>query len=494
MYLGIDLGTSEVKVLLLASDGRVVGTAGSPFTVSRPHQRWSEQNPADWWQGTRAALFALRDRYPEQFAQIRGIGLSGQMHGAVLLDNEDRVLRPAILWNDMRAVEECEELLRRAPDLHRIAGNLAMPGFTAPKLLWVARHEPEIFRQTACVLLPKDYLRLQLTGDKVSDPSDAAGTLWLDVAQRDWSDTLLAACDLNRSHMPRLAEGSAPSGMLRPELARELGLREPVVVAAGGGDNATSAIGIGATQPGDGFVSLGTSGVLCVIGNSFRPNPESAVHAFCHAIPDRWHQMSVVLSAASCLRWVCKLTSTDEPTLLAEVEKLPDDALATAPLFLPYLSGERTPHNDPYSQGVFFGMTHATDRALLGYAVLEGVTLALTDGLDALRAAGTEVHALSLLGGGARSNYWAQLLADSLNTTTRKHGGGETGAALGAARLGWLAAGGDPAKVLTKPPVEIEFTPNARRHAMLRERLASYRALYRHVKPMFAPAPEADAA
>ncbi|MEM5382125.1 xylulokinase [Paraburkholderia phymatum] len=493
MYLGIDLGTSEVKVLLLASDGRVIGTAGSPFTVSRPHQRWSEQNPSDWWQGTRTALFALRDRYPEEFAQIRGIGLSGQMHGAVLLDNEDRVLRPAILWNDMRAVEECDELYRRAPDLHRIAGNLAMPGFTAPKLLWVARHEPEIFRQTACVLLPKDYLRLQLTGDKVSDPSDAAGTLWLDVAQRDWSDTLLAACDLNRSHMPRLAEGSAPSGMLRPELARELGLREPVVVAAGGGDNATSAIGIGATQPGDGFVSLGTSGVLCVIGNSFRPNPESAVHAFCHAIPDRWHQMSVVLSAASCLRWVCKLTSTDEPTLLAEVEKLPDDALATAPLFLPYLSGERTPHNDPYSQGVFFGMTHATDRALLGYAVLEGVTLALTDGLDALRAAGTEVSALSLLGGGARSNYWAQLLADSLNTATRKHGGGETGAALGAARLGWLAAGGDPSTVLTKPPVEIEFTPNARRHAVLRERLASYRALYRHVKPMFAPARDANA-
>jgi xylulokinase len=282
--------------------------------------------------------------------------------------------------------------------------------------------------------------------------------------------------------------------MLRPELARELGLREPVVVAAGGGDNATSAIGIGATQPGDGFVSLGTSGVLCVIGNSFRPNPESAVHAFCHAIPDRWHQMSVVLSAASCLRWVCKLTSTDEPTLLSEVGKLPDDALATAPLFLPYLSGERTPHNDPYSQGVFFGMTHATDRALLGYAVLEGVTLALTDGLDALRAAGTEVSALSLLGGGARSDYWAQLLADSLNTTTRKHGGGETGAALGAARLGWLAAGGDPAKVLTKPPIESEFTPNPQRHALLRERLASYRALYRHVKPLFAPARAASAA
>ncbi|GAB2903331.1 xylulokinase [Paraburkholderia jirisanensis] len=488
MYLGIDLGTSEVKVLLLASDGRVIGTAGSPFTVSRPHPRWSEQNPEDWWKGTREALFALRERHPDEFAQIRGIGLSGQMHGAVLLDAQDRVLRPAILWNDMRSVDECAELTERAPELHRIAGNLAMPGFTAPKLLWVARHEPEIFRQTACVLLPKDYLRLQLTGGKVSDPSDAAGTLWLDVAQRDWSDSLLAACNLTRAHMPSLAEGSAPSGMLLPALAHELGLREPVVVAAGGGDNATSAIGIGATQPGDGFVSLGTSGVLCVIGDSFRPNPESAVHAFCHAIPDRWHQMSVVLSAASCLRWACKLTGTNETSLLPEIEALPEDALTNAPIFLPYLSGERTPHNDPYAQGVFFGMTHATDRALLGYAVLEGVTLALTDGLDALKAAGTEANALSLLGGGARSNYWGQLLADALNTNTRKHGGGETGAALGAARLGWLAAGGDPAHVLTKPPVEIEFTPNPKRHAVLRKRLETYRMLYRQLKPVFAAA------
>jgi xylulokinase len=487
MYLGIDLGTSEVKVLLLASDARVIGTAGSPFTVSRPHPRWAEQNPADWWAGTRTALFKLRDQHPDAFAQIRGIGLSGQMHGAVLLDNEDRVLRPAILWNDMRSVDECDELTARAPDLHRIAGNLAMPGFTAPKLLWVARHEPDLFRQTACVLLPKDYLRLQLTGGKVSDPSDAAGTLWLDVARRDWSDALLDACGMRRAQMPRLAEGSEPSGVLRPELAREFGLREGVIVAAGGGDNATSAVGIGATQPGDGFLSLGTSGVLCVVGDRFRPNPASAVHAFCHAIPDRWHQMSVVLSAASCLRWVCKLTSTDEPTLLAEIDALDADTLAAAPLFLPYLSGERTPHNDPYAQGVLFGMTHATDRALVGYAVLEGVTLALTDGLDALRAAGTEASALSLIGGGARSTYWAQLLADALDTRTRTHGGGETGAALGAARLGWLAAGGDPAQVLAKPPVQAEFVPNAGRHAQLRERLTAFRELYRHVRPLFEP-------
>jgi xylulokinase len=489
MYLGIDLGTSEVKVLLLDPNGHVLGTAGSPFSVSRPHPRWSEQNPADWWEGTCIALAKLRESHREAFSQVRGIGLSGQMHGAVLLDEQDRVLRPAILWNDMRSVDECEALTARAPRLHEIAGNLAMPGFTAPKLLWVARHEPELFRRTATVLLPKDYLRLMMTGDKVSDPSDAAGTLWLDVARRDWSDELLDACDMKRAQMPRLAEGSAPSGVLRRELAHEWGLASnEIVVAAGGGDNATSAIGIGATEPGDGFVSLGTSGVLCVVGDRFLPNPASAVHAFCHAIPDRWHQMSVVLSAASCLRWVCKLTGTDEPTLVAEAAALPTEALADAPIFLPYLSGERTPHNDPFAQGVFFGMTHATDRALLGYAVLEGVTLALADGLDALAAAGTKPNALSLLGGGARSAYWAQLLADALSTPTRQHGGGETGAALGAARLGWLAAGGDPAQALAKPPIVAEFAPNAERHARLRRRLDSYRALYRHVRPLFDPA------
>jgi len=292
---------------------------------------------------------------------------------------------------------------------------------------------------------------------------------------------------MRRPQVPRLVEGSAPSGTVRPEIARELGFAGEVVVAAGGGDNATSAIGIGATEPGDGFVSLGTSGVLSVIGERFLPNPASAVHAFCHAVPNRWQQMSVVLSAASCLRWVCKLTGTDEPALLAEVARLEPDALADAPIFLPYLSGERTPHNDAFAQGVFFGMTHATDRALLGYAVLEGVTLALADGLDALRAAGTEARALSLIGGGARSAYWAQLLADALATTTRQHGGGATGAALGAARLGWLAAGGDPSEVLTKPPIQAEFTPNAERHAQLRERLTAYRELYRHVQPLFEP-------
>ncbi|MDR3428650.1 xylulokinase [Silvimonas sp.] len=479
MYLGIDLGTSEVKVVLLDNRNNMIATSGAALTVSRPHPRWSEQDPAAWWTATVDAIDNLRAAHPNRFAEIRAIGLSGQMHGAVVLDAQDKVMRPAILWNDMRSADECRELTERAPNLHAIAGNLAMPGFTAPKLLWLRKHEPDIYARIRTVLLPKDWLRLQLTGEKASDPSDAAGTLWLDVAKRDWSDELLAATGLSREHMPKLVEGDAVSGHLRPELAQRWGLPAGVMVAGGGGDNAASAVGIGATVPGDGFISLGTSGVMFVVNDRFRPNPASAVHAFCHALPNRWHQMSVVLSAASCLRWLCKLTGTDEATLLPEVAALSASMLDQSPVFLPYLSGERTPHNDPFAQGVFHGMTHATDRAMLGYSVLEGVTFALKDGLDALSSAGTSVDTLSLMGGGARSPYWAQLIADVLDIRIITHHGGEAGGALGAARLGWLCAGGNEADICQKPPVRAEYLPQLQRADALAHRLEFFRAVYR---------------
>jgi len=485
MYLGIDLGTSEVKLLLLDAGGRIVATAGSALTLSSPEPLWSEQNPADWWRATGDAVSRLRAAHPVEFAAVRAIGLSGQMHGAVLLDQADTVLRPAILWNDGRSHAECAELEALAPRLHDIAGNLAMPGFTAPKLLWVRQHEPEVFARVASVLLPKDWLRLQLCGDKVSDPSDAAGTLWLDVARRDWSDELLAACGLSRSQMPRLVESNQASGLLRPELAQAWGLGPEVIVAGGAGDNAASAIGIGATRPGDGFISLGTSGVLFVVNDRYRPNPGSAVHAFCHALPQRWHQMSVMLSAASCLRWFCQLVGRDEATLLAELA--PHDSAVMplddgAPLFLPYLAGERTPHNDPFAPGVFHGLKARTTRADCTYAVLEGVAFGLADGLDALRAAGTEVRQLSLVGGGARSGFWAQLIADALGVEILVHTGSEAGGALGAARLAWLAAGGDVDTVCTRPDVSARYSPDPERHARLAPRLARFRDLYRRLR------------
>ena len=485
MDLGIDLGTSEIKVLLLAGSGRVVGQASAPLDVSRPRPLWSEQSPDAWWQATEAAVLRLRHAHAEAFAQVRSIGLSGQMHGAVLLGDDERVLRPAILWNDGRSHAECDELTSRAPRLHEIAGNLAMPGFTAPKLLWVRRHEPDVFAQVRTVLLPKDWLRLRLSGAKVSEPSDAAGTLWLDVGKRDWSDELLAACGLTRSQMPRLVESNAPSAVLRPELARAWGLGPEVVIAGGAGDNAASAIGLGAVRPGDGFISLGTSGVLFVVNDRFRPNPGSAVHAFCHALPGRWHQMSVMLSAASCLQWFTRLCgAADEAALLREVEALPADAWRDAPLFLPHLAGERTPHNDAFATGSFHGLVHATTRAHCAYAVLEGVAFGLADGLAALRESGTDIERLSLVGGGARSPLWAQLIADALGIEIVVHAGAEAGGALGAARLGAMAAGADESQACTRPDVAARHLPDPERHLGLQLRLQRFREIYRRLKPL----------
>ena len=486
MFLGIDLGTSEAKVLLLDESGAVAGTAGSPLEVQRPHPRWSEQSPEAWWQATLSAVEGLRRAHPERLAAVRGVGLSGQMHGATLLDAGDRPLRPAILWNDARSGLECEELVAKVPATHAITGNLAMPGFTAPKLLWVAKHEPEVFARVATVLLTKDYLRLRLTGEKVSDMSDAAGTLWLDVARRDWSDAMLEGCRLSRAHMPRLVEGSAPSGRLLPEIAASWGIRHPVIVAGGGGDNAASAVGIGAIAPGDGFVSLGTSGVLFVVNDRFSPNPGRAVHAFCHALPRRWHQMSVMLSAASCLRWVTRLVGgANEGAVLAEVATLEEAERERAPIFLPYLSGERTPHNDPAAQGVFFGLAHGVDRRALVYSVIEGVSFGLADGLDALASAGTRAGTLSLVGGGSRSALWAQLLADVLQTSLRVHAGSEAGGALGAARLGQLVCGGDERTVCTRPPVASEHVPSRNAASRFQGRLEKFRALYRVLSPVW---------
>jgi xylulokinase len=478
MYLGIDAGTSEIKALVIDRQGEIIATSGAKLTVQRPHPHWSEQDPAEWWQALQQAVSSLRSKVGERWASVRAIGLSGQMHGAVLLDGDNRVLRPCILWNDTRSAAECQALMAVATDLSAISGNLAMPGFTAPKLLWVARHEPAIFAQTASVLLPKDYLRWKMSGEKLSDMSDAAGTLWLDVAKRDWSDSLLAACGLTRDHMPRLVEGSEPAGKLKPELARQWGLRDEVIIAGGGGDNAASAVGMGAVNAGDAFISLGTSGVLFAVNDRFRPNPASAVHAFCHALPERWHQMSVMLTAASALRWLCDLLGASETTLLAEVATLSAAEQRSAPVFLPYLSGERTPHNDPQATGSFHGLTHATQRSSLAYAVLEGVTFGMADGLQVLEEAGTRINSCSLIGGGARSPWWAQLLADALNIPIVTHQGGEAGGALGAARLGWLADGGDEAVVCRKPAELTRYLPEAGRHQRLQKRLAYFRLLY----------------
>jgi xylulokinase len=483
--LGIDLGTSELKLALLGEDGKLVATAGAPLQLSRPRPHWSEQHPHDWWNALVAAAAELRAAQPQAFAEVQAIGLSGQMHGAVLLDAANTVLRPAILWNDTRSAAECAELERRLPNLPQIAGNLAMPGFTAPKLLWVARHEPELFGRCAKVLLPKDWLRWRMTGAYFSDMSDAAGTLWMDVGARAWSPELLEAGGMTPSQMPALVEGSEAAGTLHAEAAAALGLRAGTPVAGGGGDNAASAVGIGAVEAGQGFLSLGTSGVLFVVTDRYRPNPASAVHAFCHALPGRWHQMSVMLSCANCLSWVTRLTgAANEGALLEKVAAIGDVDLERAPLFLPYLSGERTPHNDPHAQGAFFGLTHETDAARLGHAVIEGVAFGLADGLHALQAAGTSVRRLSLVGGGSRSALWAQLLADVLAVELVTTEGAEAGGAMGAARLAWLALGRDEREVCAPPKTRAAFVPRPERAATLAARHARFRALYHDTRAL----------
>jgi len=489
--LGIDLGTSGVKALLLGANGELVDRETVRLEVSRPRPLWSEQDPEDWWQATRTAIARLRERSDSALSSVRAIGLSGQMHGATLLDDSDRVLRPAILWNDGRSTIACRELERRVPQIRRITGNLVMPGFTAPKLLWVQEHEPDIAARVHRVMLPKDWLRLRLTGEHASEMSDASGTLWLDVGRRAWSPDLVEACGLSLSAMPRLTEGSEKSGELRSELVREWGMRGSVVVAGGAGDQAAGAVGAGIVAPGQASLALGTSGVYFVAGDAFAPDPARAVHAFCHALPDRWHQMSVTLSAASCLSWVARLVGArDEAAALASVESrvLAREFGDEVPLFLPYLSGERTPHNDADAKGVFFGITHDTGPDALVASVLEGVAFALADGQDALVAAGASVERLAFIGGGARSDTWGRVLAAALDRPLHRIAGAEVGPALGAARLARLACSGEaPEEVCSAPPVEhVEDVD-----PLLRDLLAPLRArfgrLYASLREHFVP-------
>lgn len=463
LTLGIDIGTSGVKAILLDADGVIAAQATAPLSVSRLHALWSEQDPDDWWHATGQAVLALP---ADLRAAVQGVGLAGQMHGATVLGADDRPLRPAILWNDGRSFAQCATIEAAVPQSRAITGNLAMPGFTAPKLQWLREHEPDLFARIATVLLPKDYVRLCMTGDKASDMSDSAGTLWLDVAARDWSDAMLVATGLARKHMPRLFEGSAATGTLRADVAARWGMGR-VPVAAGGGDNAAGAIGVGVVADGQGMLSLGTSGVIFVATAAFRPNPERAVHAFCHSLPDMWHQMSVHLSAASCLDWAAKLVGCDVPALLALAEA--PGAASGPELFLPYLSGERTPHNDPHLRAGLLRMDSDSDAGRIGAAVLEGVAFAHADGIAALREAGTRIERLSVIGGGARSHHWGTILAAALDVELDYLDGGEVGPALGAARLAQLAvSGGNPADVCQRPPVVRTISPDP----LLAERLA----------------------
>lgn len=454
MYIGLDLGTSGLKGVLIDDRQRVLAEATAPLTVQRPREGWSEQAPADWIAAAEAVMTELA---VQDLSAVRGIGLSGQMHGAVALDASDDVLRPAILWNDTRSHAEAAAL-DADPRFRAITGNIVFPGFTAPKLVWMEKHEPDLRARVAKVLLPKDYLRLWLTGDHVAEMSDAAGTSWLDTGARDWSDDLLAATGLTRENMPRLVEGSEVSSTLRGELAAKWGLPKGVVIAGGGGDNAASAVGVGVVRAGEAFVSLGTSGVLFAANDGYQPDAATAVHTFCHSLPGAWHQMGVILAATDALNWYARLVGTGASGLTSGLGDLRGPGKG---LFLPYLGGERTPLNDAAIRGALLGLEHATDRDAGTRAVLEGVTFAIRDCRDALAATGTKLDKLIAVGGGSRSDYWLRMIATALDVPVLLPAAGDFGGAFGAARLALMAATGAGTDVLTLPPIAREFAPDA---------------------------------
>ncbi|SHI61650.1 xylulokinase [Shimia gijangensis] len=480
MFIGLDLGTSGLRALLVDDDQQTIAVSEASYDTTHAHSGWSEQDPEDWVSASQKVLRDLRHRMPSQMGQLRGLGISGHMHGATLLDRDACVLRPCIMWNDTRSAVQAAKL-DSFESVRDLSGNIVFPGFTAPKLAWVAENEPEIFAKVAKVLLPKDYLTFWLTGAFTSDMSDSAGTAWLDVGKRDWSKTLLAAGDMRQDQMPRLFEGTDLVGVIRSDLASELGLPSDVAVAAGAGDNAAAACGIGALSEGDGFVSLGTSGVLLAARDNFAPQPASAVHTFCHAVPGKWYQMGVILAATDSLNWLSRnLQQSPEQltTLLGDTLGAPGTVH-----FLPYLSGERTPHNDSAIRGALIGLDISSNHADLTRAVIEGVSFALRDSLEALKSTGASLDSVFAIGGGSQSRYWLELVATVLETPLHLPEKGEFGAALGAARLAICGVTGQsPEVVMTKPQISTTIMPRTELTGRYQEAYAVYRNLYPSLK------------
>jgi len=473
MYLGLDLGTSAVKLCVLGADGQVLATQSQPLTVQHPFHGASEQDCAAWWTATHTAIRAVS---PDIRKSIRAIGLSGQMHGAVLLDAQHQPLRPAILWNDARASKECARMLAADPNAADLAGVVPMPGFTAPKLLWLSRHEPDCHARIAHVLLPKDYIGYRLHGGFVTDPADAAGTSWFDQSARRWSDRLCAQSATNLAWLPKVMHGTEVAGHLLPDVAVALGLPAGIPVAAGAGDAAAGAVGIGAVQAGDGFISLGTSGQLFVTTPDFRPNAQARIHAYAHTVPGLWFQMAAMLNGARPMAWLAELLNRPIADLLAEAQAAPP-----GPLFLPYLTGERTPHGDSTIRGGFAGLSEGVSQGSLMRAVVEAIAFTFADAAAALRQTGALPERVLAIGGGTRSDMLMQMIADATGLTLGRSAGADLGPALGAARLASVAVGDKTlSQAATKPPVEHWFTPAP--SPGLDRRLQAYRALYPALK------------
>ena len=479
VLLGLDVGTGGARVLAVDESGEVLSEVSAEYPLHSPHPGWSEQNPEDWWSASKEAL---EKAAAEAGGEVAGIGLTGQMHGSVFLDSSDEVIRPALLWNDQRTEEQCAEITNAVGEerLIQLSGNPALTGFQAPKVLWLRSEEPENYDRLARVLLPKDYVRLRLTGEYATDVSDAAGTLFFDVGERDWSKEILAALDVPEEWMPKVHEGPESTGVLREAVAEELGLPVGVPVAAGGGDNAAAAIGVGVVREGVVSSSVGTSGVIFAHAEEFTPDPSGRLHAFCHTVPDKYHLMGVTLSAGGSLSWW-----HDTLDGRFDYEDLSRMAAEAPPgseglLFLPYLSGERTPHSDPAARGAFFGLTSRHGKEHMSRALMEGVIFSLKESLEIMRELGTPIEQVRAIGGGARGELWRQLQADIYGTSIYRTTTDE-GPAYGAALLAGVAAGiyGDVQEASAQVELRDEVTePQEKNVRLYEEYFEAYRSLY----------------
>ncbi|HVN16988.1 MAG TPA: xylulokinase [Anaerolineales bacterium] len=490
LFLGIDVSTTATKALLVDESGNVVAVASSSHTLQTPKPLWSEQNPREWWDAASASIRSALGKAGVSGERVAAVGLTGQMHGLVLIDEAGEVLRPAILWNDQRTQGQCDEIHQRIgkEKFIRITGNVALTGFTAPKILWVKENEPEVYAKAKHVLLPKDYVRYKLTGEFAMDKADGAGTVLFDLKSRDWSDEVLSALDIPRAWMPRTFEGPEFTGRITAEAAAATGLKVGTPVAAGGGDQAAQAVGVGAVEPGVVALTVGTSGVIFATTSSALIEPEGRLHAFCHAVPGRWHFMGVMLSAAGSLQWyrdtLAPNMSFDD--LLHEAESVP--AGSEGMQFLPYLSGERTPYPDPLARGAFIGLTLRHGRGHLTRAVLEGVSFGLKDSFTLIQNAGLgTISQVRASGGGTKGALWRQILASVLeaelvtvNTTE--------GAAFGAALLAGVGAGAwSSVESACKTAVKLTGStmPDASQMEVYRAGYPLYRELYPVLKSSF---------
>ena len=481
MFIGIDLGTSSVKMILIDYKQNIIATSNSSLTVQSPKDGYNEQNPQEWIDATIECFEALKEKKPKEFSQTISMGISGHMHGATLIDNNGNVIRPCILWNDTRSYKECYEFENQKFDVRSISGNIAMPGFTAPKINWIKNNELENFNKIYKVLLPKDYLRFYLTGEFFSEMSDASGTLWLDIKNRKWSSELLSCSFLEEKNMPQLVEGNQEAGTLKKMLKDKFHFNNDVIIVGGAGDNAAAAVGMGIIEQNQSFISLGTSGVFFTPTQNFLSNTSDAVHSFCHCLPNKWHLMSVMLSASNCLDWICSITNSSIKDTLKNAENffLDNNLLENSSFFLPYLSGERTPHNDPHIRGSFHSIKTTTDATSMQYAVIEGVSFGILDGINSISKVNNNFEKIFMVGGGSKSEFWIRLLSSLLNKKLSVCDQSEFGAALGVARLAmYVDKNIDKNSIIKEIKISKDFEPNMDKINILLKRYKIWKELY----------------